>query len=122
MILDKALEFLNKKEITSTAVTSDVVELGNNVSAPSCVIVLHGANLAGGTGLTVAVETADDEAMTDAKTVGTFPADLDAAPMLQVHIPYAVKRFARLKITPAGTFTSGTVSAHVAFGPQLGAN
>jgi len=122
MILDKELEFLNKKEITSAAVTSDVVELGETVSAEPCVIVLHGAGLAGGTGLTVAVETADDAEMTDAKTVGTFPADLQASPMLQVKIPYTVKRFARLKITPTGTFTAGTISAHVAFGAQLGIN
>ncbi len=120
MIFDQELELMSKKTITSAAVTSDAVELGKTESADQCVIVMSGAGLAGGTGISVDVETADDKAMTEAKTLATFPFDLEAG-LLQIKIPYGAKRFIRLKATPAGTFTAGTLSANVAFGPQLAA-
>lgn len=120
MILDKELELLDKKAVTNAAVTGDAVKLGKTVSANPCVIVLTGEGLAGGTALTVAVETADDEAMTDAETLATFTRAAGDGVILQAGIPFDVKEYVRLKVTPKGTFTAGTVSAFVAYGPQIG--
>ena len=120
MICDKELELLDKKAVLGAAVTGEVVKLGKTVAAEPAVVVVTGEGLTGGTGLTVELETADVEAMTSAETVGEFEADLTKSPMLQFKIPYAVKEYIRLKVTPTGTFTAGTVSANVVWGPELG--
>lgn len=120
MILDKELELLDKKAVTNAAVTGDAVKLGKTVSTNPCVIVVSGDGLTGGTALTVAVETADNADMTDAETVATFTRKAGEGILLQTGIPFDVKEYVRLKVTPTGTFTAGTVSAYAAYGPQLG--
>lgn len=121
MILDKQLELLNDQAITSSAVTSNAVYLGKTVSADPAVLVITGKNLAGGTGISVAIKTADNASMTNAVTIGTFAADLSAAPMLQVKLPYTVNKYIQVVATPTGTFTAGTISADIAYGPELAA-
>lgn len=121
MILDKQLELLNDQAITNAAVTSNAVYLGKTVSADPAVLVITGKNLAGGTGISVAIKTADNASMTNAVTIGTFAADLSAAPMLQVKLPYTVNKYIQVVATPTGTFTAGTISADIAYGPELAA-
>lgn len=128
MILDKELDLLDKKAVTTAAVTGDAVKLGKTVSTNPCVIVLSadgltaasGTGVTAGTALTVAVETADDADMTDAETLATFTRKAGEGILLQTGIPFDVKEYIRLKVTPTGSFSAGTVSAYVVYGPQLG--
>ena len=120
MICDKELELLKDKAVTSAAVTGDAVKLGKTMAAEPAVIVVTGSGLTGGTGLSVELQTDEDEAMSAAATVAKFEADLTKSPMLQFKIPYAAKEYIRLKVTPTGTFSAGTVSANVVWGPELG--
>ena len=121
MILDKELELLNDKAITNAAVTSNAVYLGKTVSANPAVLVLTGKELAGGTGIKVEIKTADNAEMSSAVVIGTFQADVNAAPMLQVKLHYTVNKYIQVVATPTGTFTAGTISADIAYGPELAA-
>lgn len=129
MILDNELELLNKKEVTSAAVTGSVVKLGKTVSAAPCVIVVSadgleaasGEGVTGGSALTVEIQTSDNANMADAETIATFTRAAGEGILLQTGIPFDVKEYVRLKVTPTGTFAAGTVSANVAYGPELAA-
>lgn len=119
MITDKELQFLHDKAVTNAAVNSGAVHVGKTVATTPAVLVLTGKDLAGGTGLSVAVKTAASADMSGAVTLGTFAADLQASPLLQVKIPYGVKEYLQVTVTPTGTFTAGTVSVDVSYGPEL---
>lgn len=120
MICDKQLEIFNKKAITSAAVTSDIIELGKTNAAEEVVVVITGENLAGGTGIQVDVETADNESMSGAETKASFETSAINGKLLQFRLPFGMKEFMRVKVTPTGTFTAGTISGNCVWGPELG--
>lgn len=129
MITDKSVELLDKKAVTSSAVTGETVRIGNTAAAqPATIVVVangltaaSGEGVTAGTALTVAVETSDNADMTDAETVATFTRKAGEGILLQTGIPFDVKEYIRLKVTPTGSFSAGTVSARVAAGPELAA-
>lgn len=121
MISDKELELLDKKPLLGAAVTGPAVRLGRTQTANPATLAVFADGLTGGTATTVTVETAVDEAFTSAETVATFPTGISDGLILQAAIPFGCKEFIRLKVTPTGTFTAGTLSARVGWGAELSA-
>lgn len=121
MILDKELEILSGQAITSSAVTSNAKYLGKTKSARAATLVVTGVGLTGGTAIQIELITSSTSAFSSSATIGSWAVDLTASPMLQVQIPYTVKEYVKVKATPTGTFTAGTISADVAYGPELAA-
>lgn len=120
MICDKQLEFFNNQAITSEEVTSPVIKVGKTGAAEEVVAVITGNGLTGGTGIKAVVETADNEEMSDAVELASFETSAIEGKLLQFKLPFGMKEFMRVKVTPSGTFTAGTISGNCVWGPELG--
>lgn len=120
MIIDKELEFSDGQALTSTAASTNLIDLGVDrdigVGHPMWVIMqLDVAADAGNADETysVAVQTDDNSGFSSATTLGTITITRgDAAGTQYVFaLPLANERYLRLNYTLGGTSPSVTVSA-----------
>lgn len=118
MLLDQNAVFSDKQTITTTAASTNVVDLkaaGNVVPGGLFALCRVEANFAGLTSLKVALETAANSNFSDAVELASasfLAADLLAnKTLLAVAVPAGVKRYLRAKYTVTGdAATAGKVS------------
>lgn len=139
MILDNTEIFSDQQIVTTTAPSTNVLDLGaagtmyggaavvrdsgKVMDIPLFVVLTQG--FAGGTSLQVSIEQATDAAFTTPVTLLSGPVVLTAALTVgkQLAVPSripegATMQFIRLKYTVVGTFTTGKISAGIAAARQ----
>ena len=122
MLLDKQTLLSDEQALTSTAVSDNIYDFGDLSNVPSStrkgfkVLSQVVEDFAGGTDLTVSIETDDDETFASPTTLitsETVPlADLVAGKyILHTILPdKGVKRYVRANYTVNGAMTAGKVS------------
>lgn len=129
MIFDSTNKFSTEQAVTSTASSSNVIDLGvsgRDIGLGEVIPVWIGVDtaFAGLTSLLVTVQTDDDEAFGTASSVISTPAisvaDLKAGYQFSIQsVPKNVLgRYVRLSYVVVGTGTAGTLSAGVTMGNQ----
>lgn len=117
MLLDQNGVLSEKQAVTTTAASTNVVDLtaaGNFVPGAIFALCRVDVDFAGLTSMKVALETAANSNFSDAVELAS--ADFLAAALtankslLAVAIPAGVKRYLRAKYTVTGTATAGKVS------------
>ncbi len=117
MIFDKENLFSDKQAVSATAVSTNVVDLGPGDAGAGerPYLTVNATGFTAGT-LTVELQSADVAAMTNAKTVATFPVDAatlkKGGQIVAAKLPKGMLRYARLNYVPAtasGTITAGLV-------------
>ena len=117
MLLDQNGVLSEKQAVTTTAASTNVVDLtaaGNFVPGALFALCRVDVDFAGLTSMKVALETAANSNFSDAVELAS--ADFLAAALtankslLAVAIPAGVKRYLRAKYTVTGTATAGKVS------------
>lgn len=121
-MFDRENMFSMKQALTATAVSTDTVFVGEGDAGPGQDLILEidATKNTGGASLAVAVQTADDAAMTTPVVLATFTIAAavlaKGGPVLAAPLPPGMKRFLRLNYTVTGTpvglsVTSGIVLA-----------
>lgn len=137
MAYDALLMFSNAQALTTTAVSTDVLDLGVpsvNPRSPTGaafpahhsdhgeppVVIKVGATFAGLTGLTIALQGSNDNsAFVNLDTIAPAVADLKAGAEFGLNTPRGHGyRYLRLNYTVTGTATAGNITAGMADGFQ----
>lgn len=130
MIFDETLMFSDDQEVTGTAVSTNVIDLGadnrdigKGVPVPLLIQVTSGFE--GATSVTATVQTSNDEDFGDVDVLATSGAvvldDLNAGYQFPIqYMPINTKRYLRINYTVAGTGTAGTITAGVVAAHQHG--
>jgi len=127
MILDKENLFSDDQALTTTAVSENVIDTGAakdvGPGEPLRVLAQITADLATGTSVAVALQTATDAAFTSPVVLYTTAA-IAAAALLAGYefalpmVPKGALRFLRLNYVIVGTFDAGTITAGILFDKQ----
>lgn len=117
MLMDKSFEFAKAVAVSTAGAVGDIVDLGTDGSAYDGLFVIAKveSDFSAGT-LGINIETADNPAFTDARTLltGTAFADLARGKiLLKQRLPFGVKRYLRAVATGAD-MDGGTVSIDMA--------
>lgn len=127
MILDKDNLFSNEQAITTTANSTNVIDLGAEGAGKGTNLDIVGfvtETFLTNTNLTVTLTTADNEAMSSARTIGTAEVlvrangDLDAGKEVNFgRVPDNADRYLRLTYTIGGSnATAGKITAGIVAG------
>ena len=128
MILDAGLMFDEGRSI-SGGVSTNVLDLGakgDTFGYRPVVVVKCDETAVGGTSLTVALQTCNEEGfgsnvVTLASSAAVARADLVKDSFaLKLGVSTGLRRFVRLNYTASGTFTAGKVTAFMTVGEQHG--
>lgn len=118
MIIDSSLEFSVAQALTTTAVSTNVIDTGaahdEGIGEDTYINVKTNAALTGGTSLQIVVQTStDNSTFTDVlQTPAILTAALTANTVIaQIELPRGLNRYVRLNYVIAGTYAAGTVSA-----------
>lgn len=121
MILDAQLLFSDAQSVTATAVSTNVVDMGNagdhGTGEPlKLQVSLAAAMVGAGATVAVTIEQDDNEAFSSAttvQTIGTFAAVSAAGTKFVAYLQPGVltERFIRLRYTVSGTLTSSSFDA-----------
>jgi hypothetical protein len=127
MILSKQNIFSDQQAITGAAASTNVIDTGEGRGidlgwgTPASLLIQVTEDFAGATGLTVSLQTSDDEAFATSTTV--FSVALTTTDLLAGSrashsiVPYKVKgRYVRLNYAVTGTATAGKVTAGITYG------
>ena len=136
MLLDGETQFSNRQAITTTAVSTNIIDLGatgtraNNTSPltrdiggwDNDLLIQVTQDFAGGTSVQVQIQTDDNAAFSSPTTV----ASSEVAPVASLKAGYRFgladfpiktsERFVRLNYVVVGTMTAGTITAAVTAG------
>lgn len=108
MIFDGELIFFKDQALSATTLTSNVVYVGPGEAGEPMWLILQSKGATGGsTQLSTVLETAEDEAMTSAVTLGTYTGD-----SFKIKVPRGNLGYLRLKTTSdktAGTMTAALI-------------
>lgn len=131
MIMDKQLEFSDSQAVTGTAVSTNVIDMGDDVptrniggfGAASLVVQVDTA-FAGLTSVTVEIVSDSDPALSSptvhASTGAIAVADLTPGTIAVMPLPVGdYERYVGLRYTVAGTGTAGAISAFITNQPQV---
>ena len=133
MIMDKQLEFSYSQAVTATAISTNVIDMGDDVptrniggfGAASLVVQVDtafaGVDL---TSVTVEIVSDSDPAMSSpavhASTGAIAVADLTPGTIAVMPLPVGdYERYVGLRYTVAGTGTAGAISAFLTTQPQV---
>lgn len=126
MLLDNTLIFSEEQAITSTAVSTNVLDQGAKGDAYQALwlVVNVKEDFAGLTDLTVQIETDSDEAFGTAKIVGQSApielADLKAGEtVVKMRMPVGLDRYIRLNYEVTGSASAGKVNAFLTAMPPI---
>ena len=108
MILDQQRVFLDKKALTATDITSDILAMGKGEASSPMTLVIHVTPDAGAGTLTTTLETAKTEVFASPVTLATYT----GCPLKAV-LPRGNQGYLRLKVK--STFTKGAVTAALVF-------
>lgn len=124
MILDHQNLFSNDQAITTSAASTNIIDLGNDDSKVQAlnekgeieILIQVTTAFVGGTSIAVAVQADDDSAFGSAETLYTSAAiasaDLVAGYKFKIRaLPEINKQYIRLYYTVVGTFTAGNILA-----------
>jgi len=130
-VMDVNVELSDAQAVTTTAVSENVIDLGENQEhagqgLPLAVQCVVAEDFAGGTNLKVALQHSDSEGSgyTDVLVGETvLTSGLKAGKvLLQATLPPVLKRYLRLNYTATGTFTAGKVNAWIGPADSFGRN
>lgn len=120
MYLDSKLEFAGGQALTTTAVSTNVIDLGVDRDigvGESMAVVVSAAVAAGGTSPTiqVVVQTDDNAAFSSATAIATSPVTADIAAGDKIVLPIGItnERYLRLSFVTGGTTPTHTVDAYL---------
>lgn len=126
MLWDAETKFSTHQAVTATAVSTNVVKVpaGDIGKGRPLVLQIHGAPYSGAGALSVEVQTADNEAMTGARTIDTLHfanERLIKGGSLSVStIPTGAEEFLRLNYVVSGALNGGNISAGLVLGGDTG--
>ena len=125
MILDYKNMFSKDQAVTATAVSTNIIDLGPGDAGPSeriSLFVTADPEFDGTGTLSVALQAADDSAMTSPVTVASFAVTNDAltagGKLVASRLPHGCKRYLQLKYTVTGTITDGKLTAGLVWDVQ----
>lgn len=122
MMIDSRLEFSDAQAVTTTAVSTNVIDLGQdrNIGRGRPVYVVLTVDVAvGGTTPTfdIDLETDDNEGFASAAVIASYPQITDVngleGAQFVFTVPYNNEQYLRLNYTSGGTTPTGTFSAHL---------
>lgn len=119
MIFDEKLLFSKDQALTTTAASTDVLDMENRTKVgrgkPLRVVVVVTEDFDGGTNLDIALQdSADDSSFANVATTGaTLTASLTAGKTFEFKLPSEIRRYLRLNYTITGTHTAGKVYAGI---------
>lgn len=130
MILDKENLFSSGEAVTATALSADMVDLGQGDAGPSeqLSLFVNAGKAFTGTG-TVVVELTTADKLNTAGTAldspviaATYPVGnemlLAGGKLVAARLPHGMKRYARLHYKVSGTLADGTITAGLVLDPQ----
>ncbi len=107
MVYDAENTFFWKEKVTGQTGTSEVIKTGKGDAGNPLTLVVKTPGVTAD--LTVTLETADNEKMTGAKTLGTYTAVKGKT--LAVKVPYGDLGYLRLKWSAAAAQSAGAITA-----------
>lgn len=126
MLLDNTLIFSEEQAITSTAVSTNVLDQGTKGDAYQSLwlVVNVKEDFAGLTDLTVQIETDSDESFGTKKVVGqSAPIVLDELKkdetVVKMRLPVGLDRYIRLNYKVTGSASAGKVTAFLTAMPPI---
>jgi hypothetical protein len=123
MILDVENLYSNDQAITTTADSTNVIDLGvanRGPGNPLRIDILVTTTFAGGTSIAIDLETDDNESFSSLSTIASTSAialaSLVAGYRFPIQfVPDAMERYSRLEYTVAGTMNAGNITAGIVF-------
>ncbi len=126
MILDKENLYSDDQALTTTADSTNVLDLGvanRGPGNPMLILIQVTTTFAGGTNVTIDLETDDNTSFSSLSTIGSTQTIVTAT-LVQGYnftiqfVPDAMERYSRLEYTISGTYTAGNVTAGIIFERQ----
>lgn len=125
MILDSEALYSDDQVITTTADSTNILDLAKNSGPgePVRILIQVTATFVGGTSITIDLETDDNDSFGTLSTIGSTPtivtATLVAGYKFSINfVPDAMERYSRLEYTIVGSFTPGSITAGIVFDVQ----
>lgn len=125
MILDSQALYSDDQVITTTADSTNVLDLAKNSGpgVPVRILIQVTATFVGGTNITIDLETDDNTGFSSLSTIGSTPtivtATLVAGYKFSINfIPDAMERYSRLEYTVVGSYTPGSITAGIVYDVQ----
>lgn len=120
MIIDKALQLSDGQAVTSSAASTNFVDLkaGGDAYDELFYVATVTEDFTGSGTLTIAIQTDDVDTFANAETLATSSAltadSLKAGAEVKFRIPYGLKRYVRAYYTASSAFSAGKISLNVA--------
>lgn len=126
MILDSQALYSDDQVVTTTADSTNILDLAKNSGPgePVRLLIQVTADFAGGTDITIDLETDDNTGFSSLSTIASTPtivlADLVAGYEFSIlFIPNDIEQYSRLEYTVTGTMTGGgAITAGIVFDRQ----
>ncbi len=125
MILDSQALYSDDQVITTTADSTNILDLAKNSGpgVPVRILIQVTATFVGGTNITIDLETDDNASFTSLSTIASTPtivtASLVAGYKFSINfIPDLMERYSRLEYTVVGSYTPGSITAGIVFDVQ----
>ena len=125
MILDSQALYSDDQVITTTADSTNTLDLAKNSGPgqPVRILIQVTATFVGGTSITIDLETDDNASFTSLSTIASTPtiltASLVAGYKFSINfIPDLMERYSRLEYTVSGSYTPGSITAGIVFDVQ----
>lgn len=125
MILDSQALYSDDQVITTTADSTNILDLAKNSGpgVPVRILIQVTATFVGGTNITIDLETDDNTGFSSLSTIASSPtivtASLVAGYKFSINfIPDAMERYSRLEYTVVGSFTPGSITAGIVYDVQ----
>lgn len=125
MILDKEALYSDDQAITTTADSTNVLDLAKNSGPgkPVRLLIQVTTTFAGGTDITIDLETDDNTSFSSLSTIASTStialATLVAGYKFSIDfVPRLMERYSRLEYTVTGTMTAGKITAGIIYDEQ----
>lgn len=125
MILDSQALYSDDQVITTTADSTNILDLAKNSGpgVPVRILIQVTATFVGGTNITIDLETDDNTGFSSLSTIASSPtivaATLVAGYKFSINfIPDAMEQYSRLEYTVVGSFTPGSITAGIVYDVQ----
>ncbi len=125
MILDTFTLYSDDQVITTTADSTNTLDLAKNSGPgkPVRILIQVTATFVGGTNITIDLETDDNDSFSSLSTIASSPtvvtADLVAGYKFSIaFVPDLMERYSRLEYTVVGSYTPGSITAGIVFDVQ----
>ncbi len=125
MILDSEALYSDDQVITTTADSTNILDLAKNSGpgVPVRLLIQVTATFVGGTSITIDLETDDNDSFNTLSTIASTPtivtATLVAGYKFPINfVPDAMERYSRLEYTVVGSYTPGSITAGIVFDVQ----